>query len=232
MRQELVDVFFRWVLDQAHLYHVAAQSLGIQAAGNPYSGYRYAVGRDIAGADWPSVYDLVSRVWDEVPEESRECYVTEVNRVLAANKVAWDLGDDGGIHRVLPPAIQAQIEAAFQELSATRFASALSNFQDAIAAYDARPRRERDTCANIMDALEAVAKTVLNMPNATLGDVLNEVRKQNVMAAESVSVLQKLYDMSNRHFRHGMTGPFELKTAEVDFVFVSCLAGILLFVRL
>lgn len=45
-------------------------------------------------------------------------------------------------------------------------------------------------------------------------------------------MLQKIYDMANSHFRHGMTTPFTLKPAEVDFVLVSCVAGILLVVRL
>ena len=67
---------------------------------------------------------------------------------------------------------------------------------------------------------------------ATFGNVLAEVRRRQSMANETSSVLQKLYDMANAHFRHGMTTPFTLKPPEVDFVFVSCVAGILLFVRL
>jgi len=101
-----------------------------------------------------------------------------------------------------------------------------------MAAYDDRPQRGRDTCKNIFDALESVSKEIFGMPTATFGNVLAEARKQLSMSTETISTLQKLYDMANNHFRHGMTTTFTLKSAEVDFVLVACIAGILLFVRL
>jgi hypothetical protein len=97
-------------------------------------------------------------------------------------------------------------------------------------AYDDRPQRGRDVCKNIFDALGSVAKQVFRMPTGTFGKVLDKARGQ--MASETIATLQKLYEMANNHFRHGMTTPFTLKSAEVDFVLVSCLAGILLFARL
>jgi len=218
--------------NEANLHKVITQSLGREASGQPYSGFRYAVGRDINKVDWPRVYDLICRLWDEIPFELRAAYETGINRILAGYSIAWDLGSDGRLHRVSPPAIQQQIEAAFRELSDPRFARALDSFQHAMNAYDDRPRRDVDVCKNIMDSLEAVAKEVCGMPAATLGNVLAELRKLQSLSSETISVLQKLYDMANNHFRHGMTTPFALQKAEVDFVLVSCLAGILLFVRL
>ena len=218
--------------DEDNLHKVITQSLGFEAAAQPYGGFRYAVGRDIRKADWPRVYDLICRLWDEIPLELRGAYEAGVNRILAAHSIAWDLGNDGRLHRVTPAAVQEQIAAAFSELSDPRFAAALHSFQDAMNSYDDRPQRDRDTCKNVMDALEAVAKEVCGMPAATFGNVLAELRRSQAMAAETISVLQKLYDMANNHFRHGMTTPFVLKKAEVDFVLVTCLAGILLFVRL
>jgi len=237
MRQEFIDAAIH-VLEQApgysegRLYRIVAQSLGIQPSGQPTSGFRYAIGRDVSRADWQRVYDLICRIWPEVPWDLQTNYRTAVNRVLSAYHVAWDLGEDGQLHRVLPLAAQGQVEAAFRELSQPGFAAALPSFRDAMAAYDDRPRRERDTCSNIFDALESVAKEVFEMPTATFGDVLTQARKQQSMASETIAVLQKLYDMANKYFRHGMTAPFTLKPAEVDFVMVSCLAAILLFVRL
>jgi hypothetical protein len=135
--------------------------------------------------------------------------------------------------RVLPPAAHSQVEAAFRELNQPRFAAALGSFRAGMNAYDDRPQRGQDTCKNIFDALESVSKEVFAMPpKATFGDVLTAARKQQSMASETISALQKLYDMANAHFRHGRTTPFALKPPEVDFVLVSCLAGILLFVRL
>jgi hypothetical protein len=217
---------------EARVHRIISQSLGIAPATNPYGGYRYAVSRDVNRADWSRVYDLICRLWPEVPPELQDDYRNSVNRIRAAYHIAWDFGEDGQLHRVLPPAVQSQVEGAFRELSQPRFAAALSSFHSSMNAYDDRPQRGRDACRNIFDALESVSKEIFGMPTATFGNVLVEARKRQSIASETISVLQKLYDMANAHFRHGMTTPFTLKPPEVDFVLVSCLAGILLFVRL
>jgi glutamate mutase epsilon subunit len=54
---------------------------------------------------------------------------------------------------------------------------------------------------------------------------------RDIFAPETLSVLEKLYALANDNFRHGMTEPFKLGAPEVEFVYVSCMAGILLFIR-
>jgi hypothetical protein len=240
-RLELIDAVFQLVNDSFHtvsdgqLYRVMVQSMGIAGApGNPMNGFRDGAGRQIRNLEWPRVYDLICRWWTEFSEDLRLDYVRAVNIVLSGNRIAWDLRPDGTMARVLPTAIQNQVQTTFAELRAPRFASALTSFQSGMDAYNARPQRGRDACKNAMDALESVAKEVYALPSATFGGVLNDMRSQQPPAAagETISVLQKLYEMANKHFRHGMTTPFTLRTVEVDFVVVSCMAGILLFVRL
>jgi hypothetical protein len=237
LRQEFIDLAFHTFeqetrYDEARLHKIISQSLGLAASAQPYGGFRYAVGRDINRAEWSRVYDLICRLWAELPRVLQPDYRTGVNRILAGYRVVWDLGEDGKLHRVLPLAAHSQIEAAFRELSQNRFAASLASFREAMSAYDDRPQRGRDACKNIFDALESVSKEIFGMPTGTFGNVLAEARKQQSMAGETISVQQKLYDMANNHFRHGMITPFTLKPAEVDFVLVSCVAGILLFVRL
>jgi len=237
LRQEFIDLAFHAFrqangYDEALLQRIITQSLGFAASGQPYAGFRHAAGRDINKVEWPRVYDLICRLWSELPTYLRPDYQTGVNRILAGYRIVWDLGEDGQLHRVLPPAAHGQVEAAFKELSQSRFTAALASFREAISAYDDRPQRGRDACKNIFDALESLSKEMFGMPTATFGNVLAEARKRQSIASETISVLQKLYDMANGHFRHGMTAPFTLKPAEVDFVFVSCIAGILLFVHL
>ena len=237
LRQEFIDAAFHILgpaplFGERRLYDIAAQSLGVAPSGQPYAGFRHASGRDLSKADWQRVYDVICRLWPEVPWDLQAEYRAAVNRILAAYRIAWDLGEDGQLHRLLPPVAQSQIEAAFRELSRPEFAPALQLFRESVAAYDDRPRRDRDSCCNIFDALESVAKAVREMPTKTFGDVLAEVRRGQVMSSDTIAVLRKLYDMANNHFRHGMTTPWTLKPAEVDFVWVTCIAGILLFVRL
>jgi len=244
LRHEFVDLVFL-IYEQnlpqnvRQIYQIIAQTVGVQPSNNPSSGYRHAASREISQADWPRVYDLICRLWSDVSalplshvSTLMEQYRTGVNRILAAYGIAWDLDQTGVLLRVLPPAVTLQLNAAFQELNDPRFATALSSFQHGMDAYNDRPQRGRDACKNMFDSLESVAKEIYSMPTATFGQVLNAARANQSMSSETVSILDKLYQMANSHFRHGMTTPFTLKTAEIDFVVVTCLAGILLFVRL
>jgi hypothetical protein len=236
-RQELIDfvyLIFEKIrgYDESRLHKIITQSLGMQPSGQPYSGFRYAVGRDIGKAPWQRVYDLIIRLRAEVPPPLHEEYQMGINRLLAGYRIVWDLGTDGRLHRVLPLVTQSQIETAFRELSQSRFSSALNSFREGISAYDDRPQRGRDACKNLFDALESVGKEVFGLPSGTFGNVLAEARKQQSMASETIGVLQKLYDMANNHFRHGMITPFSLKSPEVDFILGACIAGMILFIRL
>ena len=239
MRHELIDLVFhlaehnRLLLSEERMHRIICQSLGERASGQPYSGFRYAAGRDLASADWRRVYDLISRLWPEyfsagVSEE----YHQGVNRMLAAYGVVWELTEEGRIRRQLPISAQKLVDVAIAELNASRFAPALALMNAARDAFDDRPRRDRDACANIFDCMESVAKEVFNLPNATFGSVLKHVRQKNVLQGEVVSVLDAVNTLRNRKFGHGMTVPFDLSSGEVDFTYLTCIGAILLLVKL
>jgi hypothetical protein len=196
MRQELLDAIClvagqtnNRVNVEGDLYFTISQNLGVQAAANPMGGRRQRLGRDLNNAEWPRVYDLVVRLWPEFQRVGfQEVYRGEINRVLAANGVAWDLGADGHLHRVLPAAAQAQVNMAFGELSVPRYAPALVLFNTARDAYDDRPRRDRDACANIFDAMESVAKEKHAMPHATFGQVVAHIRQQQALNEQIIGL--------------------------------------------
>jgi hypothetical protein len=240
LRQEYIDAVYLILerqpqgfnkTDERRLYNVVSQSLGIQPSGEPYSGFRYAISRDVNRADWQRFYDLISRVSAEVPQSFQTEYRQLVNQLLASYKIAWELRGDNQFHRVLPQALGVQVEAAFRELSQPRFAAALASFQQSMAAYNDRPQRGKDACKNMFDALEALAKELGQKPTGTFGDVLNDIRKTQFLSKETIGSLQKLYDLANSHFRHGTAAPFALKAGEVDYVMISCLGALLLFLR-
>jgi hypothetical protein len=241
LRQEWIDAVYLVLerqpsgfseYDERKLYYIINQNLGIQPSGTPYSGFRYAIGRDVRNADWQRFYDLIIRVAAEIPQNFHAEYREMVNQLLATYRIAWELDDTDHLHRVLPMAISSQVEAAFLELSQPRFSAALASFQQGMVAYNDRPQRGKDACKNIFDAVEATAKEVHQMPTATFGNVLSEIRKKQSLSSETQASLQKLYDLANKHFRHGMTEPFALKTAEIDYVLVSSCGAILLFIRM
>lgn len=239
MRQELVDLFFNIAehhpdeIPPEHIYRATAQSLGIEASGVPYSGFRYATGRDIRNVDWPRVYDLIMRLFPDFDRHALgHKYREGVNRILAAHMSAWELDDQGRLYRVLPSDAVHQVAAAFHELQAERFAPALELFNAARDAYDDRPRRDRDACSNMFDAMESVAKEKYQMPNSTFGQVVGHIPSRGTMNPQIVGVLSALNDLRNKNFGHGMTTPFRLSSAEVDFAYLSCVGGILLLTRM
>lgn len=234
LRQELVDLIFHLaeqnpgVVSAERIHRVSCQSMGVAASGQPYGGFRYAVGRDIGRVEWHRVYDLVCRLWPEFANAGLDLIYREgVNRLLSGHGVVWDLDEQGHLRRVLPPPAQAQIDAAMRELEAPQFATALVLINAARDAYDDRPRRDRDACTNAFDSLESVAKVVYLMPAATLYDVLAEVRRREGMNAQIAGILEALNTHRNRNFGHGV--PFNLNPAEVDFTYLACISGILLF---
>jgi hypothetical protein len=242
MREELTDLFFGLVeqnpgtIPEERLHRIIGQSIGMGAAGQPYGGFRYASARDLGRVDWPRVYDLISRLWPVFDHAGLRAPFREgVNRILAAYGVAWDLGEDGHLHRVLPVAAQAQVQSAFAELCAAQYAAAFLLFNFARDAYDERPRRSRDACANIFDALESVAKTKYAMPQSTYGQVVAHISQQhqearaNNFRTDTIALLRGLNDLRNHQFGHGV--PFEFTDAEVDFVYLTCIGAILLLTR-
>lgn len=240
MRQELVDVFFgiaeqsTGAVGEERLHRTISQSLGLAPAGNPYGGYRYAIGRDIVRQEvqWPRVYDLLGRLWPIYQGAGlHQVYREAVNRVLAAHSTAWELSEEGRIQRVMPAAAQAQIQAVIAELAPPNFAPALALVNAARDAYDDRPRRDRDAAANAFDALESIAKITYALPNATFSQVLDEVQRRGRMNEQIVATLRALNTLRNRNFGHGMAALFTLTAAEVDFVYMTCFGAILLFVR-
>src|SRR5260370_15007957 len=171
MRQELLAVIYDLLpqggaaVHDELIYYGIEQVLGVQAAGNPIAGWQQRLGRDLANADWVRIYDIIGWAWEQFQRGLLQDVVRlNINRVLAAHGVVWDLGEDGRLHRVVPLAAQAQINTAFTELNVPQYAPALALFNAARDAYDDRPRRDRDACTNIFDAVESVAKIKYNRP--------------------------------------------------------------------
>ncbi|MCI0351451.1 MAG: hypothetical protein L0Z53_18670 [Acidobacteriales bacterium] len=241
MRHELIDAIYlvagqtEGALDaDRDLYLTAIQSLGYFASANPHGGRRQRIGRDISGHEthWTRVLDLIVRLWPEFRRVGfQEIYRAEINRILAVHGIAWDLGADGRLHRVLPAAAEAQVEGAIQELSEPDYAPALALFNAARDAYDDWPRRDRDACSNIFDALESVAKIKYNRPNDTFGQVKNHIQQNNLLRQEVIDIFTVMNQLRNGHFGHGMAVHFALSPAEVDFVYLTCIGAILLLCR-
>ena len=239
MRQELIDLFFRLVehLDdwrlfpRGRLYQIISQSLGVRAAAEPRGDFRDFAGQVVERVEWPRVYDLISRLWVEYSSiEMANEFREGVNRILAGYGSAWELVADGRLQRVLPVPAQEQVEATFAELRAPGYAAALALFRAATDAYNDQPRRDRDACTNMFDAMEAAAKEKYQMRNAALDAVLDRARRANDLNPRTIAVLNEINILRHQNFGHGMA--FNFDPAEVDFIYLTCVGGILLFTRM
>ena len=238
MRQEILAAAYEFLsiargfVSEEQIYYGIEQMLGIEAAGNPMAGRRQRLGRDLANAEWTRVYDILSWLWSQFRRAGlEELFRQNINQILAFHGAAWDLGEDGHLSRVLPAAAHAQVVAAIAELGQPAYAPALALFTAAKDAYNARPRRDRDACSNVFDALESVAKVKYGLPNDTFGGVKNHIQQNMLLRPEIVDVFTALNRLRNAHFGHGMAVPFGVSVAEVDFVYLTCLASILLLTR-
>jgi len=243
LRNELVDLFFDLAersfrgegvaqIQPGAIHDITGLMLGVGIAGQPYGGYKVRVARDIGNAPWPRVYDWISRLWPEYERAGFGVPFREgVNTVLAANGVVWDLNETGHLERVLAEPLRQQVNAASTALAAPEFAAAREVFELALQAFNDRPRRDRDACANAYDALESAAKIRHNMPAATFGQVLDGVRQRGALSESVVRLLRATEVFGHNTFRHGMVDPFALSAAEVDFVFTNCAGAILVFAR-
>lgn len=238
MRQELIDLIFGFseqnpaAIQDRLLHRIIGQSLGVGAAGEPYGGFRYAAGRDIGRVEWVRVYDLIVRLWPEFLRAGlTDQYREGVNRILAAYGCAWDLSATGRLERALPQAAQMMVATAFAELNHPGAAPALQLFNAARDAYDDRPRRDRDACANIFGAMESVVKIKYQRPQETFGQVKNHIEANRLLRPEMITILTGLNQLRNENFGHGMAVQFNLGPGETDFVYLACISAILLFTR-
>jgi hypothetical protein len=236
LRNELLELAFtlavQATLGDRYIYDLIELTIGATPSGNPSGSFRRSASRDLSRVDWVRVYDLIIRLAHEFSRVDRfEQYRTGVNRILASNGVVWDLAADATLVRVLPADGVVAITTAGTELRASQYEAARALFDQAKEAYNARPQRSRDACANAFDAMESVAKTILSMPTATFGNVIAELRRRGALTPEILEMLSKQNDTRNKHFGHGMTAPFTLKPSEVDFVYLSSVAAMILLVR-
>jgi hypothetical protein len=237
LRREFLDIAFHLAENHTsptpdQIYRVIFQSLGLEMTANPFGGYRNRANRDIGTVPWPRFYDLVERLALEFRSAGLfEAYRVAVNPALAANGVVWDIGGHGKLERALPAVARVQVATAFGELGHPRYVPALALLESARQAYDDRPRRDRDACANAFDAMESVAKEKYVMPSATFGQVVAQIEQTKRLHPDIIGVLQRVNQLRNRNFGHGMTTPFTLTGPDVDFTYLTCLAGILLFSR-
>ncbi|MFY0538928.1 hypothetical protein [Nannocystis pusilla] len=79
--------------------------------------------------------------------------------------------------------------------------------------------------------LESAAK-IRMQSNKTFGSALDMAKVQKLVNPEVAEVLRRIEVVRHNHLGHGGKTPFSLAPDEIDFVYVSCILGARLFLRL
>jgi hypothetical protein len=203
-----------------------------------YNSYEW-VGRKlddlISDLEWLSVYRLLEQA---SPTNAHELgsYVGQVNEVLARGRVAYEM-KNGRLERL--DKTGADLGVAGDErralgFMAGRFQPARDQYLLAVQALDAIPVRPKDAVRESVNALEAVLKIITGRGDASLGDVVADlVRDQfNPWKMPLGAALRSLYGYASQvpGARHAQHIDAEVTTAEAALVVRMCGAAIVYFI--
>ncbi len=165
----------------------------------------------IKTSEWYQFYDIVEIVgqkakeveaywrdskWaqlyaERIEKYSFQSYRRAVNELFTTDNVSWRLDDDGYLKRELPEALGHRVETIQKELT-DEFEPAREHYKKAIRYANARPIDPENSIKEIVSAVESVGR-VLYPKATTLGDVVREMRKANILPQHLVSVIEKFY---------------------------------------
>ena len=158
----------------------------------------------VKDSEWYQFYDIVEIVGQEVKSvekdwrESRwaeayaeriekygfQSYRRIVNELFANDNVSWRLDDEGNLKRELPEALGRRIETIQTELT-DEFEPASEHYRKAVRYANARHIDPENSIKEIVSAVESVGR-VLYPKATTLGDVVKEMRKTNIVSVQLV----------------------------------------------
>lgn len=188
----------------------------------------------VSGVQWYHFYDIVELIGQELkqwqenffkglqrPGEEKlisdrindfglNRYSNEVNNLLSEENVGWRLDRNGFVVRESPKEMSDRIEK-IEETLTDEFEPAREHYRKAVRFANARPSDPANSIKEIVSAVESVGRVLYPKAN-TLGDVVKEMRREQVWPQQLVSVIEKFYGFacSEPGVRHG--GP---KTSNV-----------------
>jgi hypothetical protein len=183
-----------------------------------YFAYNY-----VYACDWYRFYDLIELLAELVKsfEESKsEFYFSEsdqayfrvygfdpyrgaVNKIFTEGNVGWRLSIAGSLALEKAPALQKRIDGT-QQMLTDEYEPAREHYKKAIRFSSQRPLDPENSIKEIVSAIESVGR-IMYPSTSTLGDVIKELRKANVISVQLISILEKFYAYASSEpaVRHG-----------------------------
>lgn len=156
----------------------------------------------IENAHWFKVYDIaeglyaeLARAWDHAPAEEFE---RRLNDFLVEHGIGWELRDGAITHRGSEAFAKSTHEAT-ELLDGSGFRRAANEMREALRDISRRPDADiTGAIQHAMAALEATAREVTDMPNATLGQLVPRLG----LPAPLDGALHKLWGYASDRARH------------------------------
>lgn len=181
----------------------------------------------VSGVEWYHFYDIVELIgqelkqWqeklykglsrpgeekmisDRINEFGLNRYSGDINKLFNEENVGWRLDRNGFVVRESPKEMSDRIEK-IEETLADEFEPAREHYRKAVRFANARPSDPENSIKEIVSAVESIGR-VLHPKANTLGDVVKEMRREQVWPQQLVSVIEKFYGYacSEPAVRHG-----------------------------
>jgi len=177
----------------------------------------------VKSCEWYQFYDFIEiigkeikseeKMWRESPKASEYSdrierfgfgkYLYLINDLFTESNVAWKMDEDGILTKSLPQELSQRLESINEEIQDT-FESAHTHYLKAVKYSTVRPIDPENSIKEITCAIESIGR-VMYPKTSTLGNVVNEMKRQKDLPKHLVSVIEKFYTYAcdEPSVRHG-----------------------------
>lgn len=186
--------FLEMVLDEVEWYHFYDI---VELIGQELKQWQEKLSKELA---LPGEEKLIS---DHINAFGLNRYRNEVNKLLSDENIGWQLDKNGIVLRESPKELSDRIEK-IEETLTDEFEPAREHYRKAVRFANARPSDSENSIKEIVSALESVGR-ILYPKAKTLGDVVNQMRREQTYPQQLVTVIDKFYAYacSEPAVRHG-----------------------------
>jgi hypothetical protein len=174
--------------------------------------------------DWAEVFDFVEFLADCGPPERTERFVEVCNFYLERENSAYRFVN-GVVTEITSEAEIESVEAAIG--GATAFPGVAIHLKAALESMSRRSSPDfRNSIKESICAVEALARHLSGMPNATLGSLLDVLQKDHHLHPALRKAFSSLYGYTSDAdgIRHALTEESQLTKADARFMLVCCSA--------
>lgn len=173
---------------------------------------------------WSQVYDLIEWLIEKkvVDATAASRFVARVNTILEEEKSAYRI-----IGEKVTPVTRPEEMAAVEQAMSSPLAGVNTHIGAALGHLSRREGPDfRNSIKESISAVEAVCKTIVNRPNATLGDALDMIDGKVRIHPAMKGSFSKLYGYTSSAdgIRHSLMDEPKLELEDAMFMLVSCSA--------